>query len=140
MCNYIHMLIAHGEILTEWHNGNNMIDYITYKIANWLYFHLANWLWKSNLATLHVDCEHMEGLEYVMLQDIQVCALTLKQHLRMQDSWRHAFPLKHMPCKCTIKCSSNKKWFDKDWQEARNYFMSLDVVKDKESYQKYLHA
>ena len=39
--------------------------------------------------------------------------------------------------KCTKKCK--KKWFDKECHETRKFLMVLDVVKDKENYQKHLH-
>ena len=37
------------------------------------------------------------------------------------------------------KFSSKKKWFDKECHETRKCLISLDVVKDKENYQKHLH-
>ena len=39
--------------------------------------------------------------------------------------------------KCTKKF--RKKWFDKKCREARKCLMILDIVKDKENYQKHLH-
>ena len=49
------------------------------------------------------------------------------------------FLTKHISWKCIKKCSSKKKWFDKECHEARKRLMILDVVKDKENDQKHLH-
>ena len=48
------------------------------------------------------------------------------------------FLTKHISWKCFKKCSSKKKWFDKEYHRVRKCLMILDVVKDKENGQKHL--